>query len=1176
MDGSDDFGDFDDEELIEAATQAEVPDDSSQKTPKPPKHKIHVPANAVAVQDVYYTQAPPSASMPWQVRGPIWQKAPVPSKTGVGRSPLNVRRKSLNDEIVSDEEEAFDPPKLPPASKNPTKARQYAVQDDVVSDEEDAFDPPMLPPKPARQQSALKPKGMQPVYGISQANIAALDATEELADLPSDAFSSSAASPEKQADEAIPITTQVRRQTLVAPQNGLRQTTLFGRDTAQGIPASQVNKRHNWPLANKAEPPTHHKLNDAATRTWVYPTNLGTIRDYQFNIVARGLYHNLLVALPTGLGKTFIAATIMLNWFRWTKESQIVFMAPTKPLVSQQVGACFGIAGIPRSETTMLTGGIPTGLRAEEWLSKRVFFMTPQTLLNDLKTGICDPKRIVLLVVDEAHRATGAYSYVEVVKFIRRFNESFRVLALTATPGSDVESVQKVIDGLDISRVEIRTEHSIDIRQYVHFRQTETSVFDPSEEMTMLMDLYSKAVEPLLGQLSRMNATWSRDPLSLTPYGLTIARQQWMNSDAGRNANWGIKGMVISIFSLLASLAHCMELLKNHGISPFYHSLLNFRRTLDMNEKGKPSKWKRQISEDPNFEKMMGTLRSWTHNPDFIGHPKLEFLRSALLNHLMDAGEGRGADRGPPSSTRIMVFAHYRDSAEDIVRVLKRNEPIIRPHVFVGQAGTKSSEAMNQKKQLEVVQKFKDGIYNTLVATSIGEEGLDIGEVDLIVCYDSKASPIRMLQRMGRTGRKRAGKIILLQMRGKEENDAMKAKDSYEKMQALIASGTQFTFHDDLSRRILPKEIQPVVDKRIVDIPLENSQPDLPEPTARGRKAPKRPPKKFHMPDGVRTGFVAASRLNGSDENEEDELAAVQPKKRQKRASAVKEPPEEIVPNPFLSDVILNKVQERELERKYQSVFDGDEMQTVAAPRLDAHPARQRKRGRTKYISHGRRAVETVDMLNRMHRVNNAYLNTLKQNLHMSDIENELPGVVVDDDEEEEEVAPYANATPLRKPTRRPKATSHYRDVDCAAEGQSSSPPPTDPRYAIRSQAITLGSEDTSGDDDEEMLDPESELADFIADDAEPIPLHTSQSFLDDDMPESSLPAVSLQPTARISHVFQEEEDSDEEDEKDLPTLSTLVGGKRTQLKPPEPVPPPAVKRGRKRRVIEEEDDEDE
>lgn len=171
MDGSDDFGDFGDEELIQAATQAEVSDNSpsEEKSPKPLKHKIHVPANAVAVQDVYYTQAPPSASMPWQIRGPIWQKAPAPSKTGVGRSPLNVRRKPLNDDIVSDEEEAFDPPEFSPKPKAPTELQQHPMRDDVVSDEEDAFDPPVLPPKPARQHLALKLNDMRPMYGISQA-----------------------------------------------------------------------------------------------------------------------------------------------------------------------------------------------------------------------------------------------------------------------------------------------------------------------------------------------------------------------------------------------------------------------------------------------------------------------------------------------------------------------------------------------------------------------------------------------------------------------------------------------------------------------------------------------------------------------------------------------------------------------------------------------------------------------------------------------------------------------------------------------------------------------------------------------------------------------------------------------------------------------------------------------
>lgn len=41
--------------------------------------------------------------------------------------------------------------------------------------------------------------------------------------------------------------------------------------------------------------------------------------------------------------------------------------------------------------------------------------------------------------------------------------------------------------------------------------------------------------------------------------------------------------------------------------------------------------------------------------------------------------------------------------------------------------------------------KFKGGAFNVLVATSIGEEGLDIGEVDVIYCYDAQKSPIRMV-----------------------------------------------------------------------------------------------------------------------------------------------------------------------------------------------------------------------------------------------------------------------------------------------------------------------------------------------------------------------------------------------------------------------------------------------
>lgn len=915
-------------------------EDEGDSKPKS-KYKIHIPKNSELPSDAFFTQPPQRSSSPYRIDQFHWHKPRKPSPPSI---PLRRERPKQQT------------PRNPRVNTTSTESRNNAEQDEQFrprhhTEADDEFD---------------------------------LDESYEdlLAELPPDAFSTangSKAGPR----ETILISSQqeypsqtTHYQKLIAPLANLRQTTLFGTQAQEANPQMQSTRKHNWPMANREEPATHHKLVREALTTWVYPTNLGTIRDYQYSIVARGLYHNMLVALPTGLGKTFIAATIMLNWFRWTVNAQIVFVAPTKPLVSQQVKACFDIAGIPRSATTMLTGGISPGLRAEEWQSKRVFFMTPQTIVNDLKTGICDPKRIVLLVVDEAHRATGGYAYVEVVNFLKRFNSSFRVLALTATPGASIEKVQEVIDGLGISRVEIRTEESIDIRQYVHSRKIETILFENSDEMVMLMELFSKALQPVLDKLTGMNAYWARDPMTLTPFGCNQARTRWMSSDAGRKANMGVKGMVNTIFSLLASLSHGIELLKFHGIGPFYHKVLAFRNDIHSNDK-KGGKYAKQINESDQFQTMMSRVQIWINNPDFVGHPKLEYLQSVIMNHFLDAGDGRGAS--DPSSTRVMVFSHYRDSAEEIARVLKRNEPMIRPHVFVGQASSKGSDGMDQKKQLDIINKFQAGIYNTLVATSIGEEGLDIGEVDLIVCYDASASPIRMLQRMGRTGRKRAGNIVVTLMKGKEEDNFIKAKDNYEKMQKEIASGTRFNFHDEESKRIVPREIVPVVDKKIIEIPPENSQAELPEPTKSGRKPPKRPAKKFHMPDGVRTGFVKVSRM-GDDEGSEDGRPSRLPAKKRRPSLPSPEP------LPSLEEVLLTPTQEREFERRYLDI-KGDAPQIVQVPRVDAFPDLQRSLRPTKYLGHSQVTKRVAGMLKAIHNISPHVHEWYKKHLHPSDEE---------------------------------------------------------------------------------------------------------------------------------------------------------------------------------------------
>jgi ATP-dependent DNA helicase MPH1 len=191
---------------------------------------------------------------------------------------------------------------------------------------EAALEPPEIRPLNApRQPLACRNDAVQrrekPVVPVID-----LDQDFGLGDLPSDAFSS----PDRDTFER-PVTigtsvgsTQAHSfpsQRLVAPQHGLCQTTLFGgkvnTDNNHNISASQAKKVRNYKIDQPPEAPTHHALDEEALRTWVYPMNLGTIRDYQYSIVRNGLFNNLLVALPTGLFLFLISASFTDSTNAW-------------------------------------------------------------------------------------------------------------------------------------------------------------------------------------------------------------------------------------------------------------------------------------------------------------------------------------------------------------------------------------------------------------------------------------------------------------------------------------------------------------------------------------------------------------------------------------------------------------------------------------------------------------------------------------------------------------------------------------------------------------------------------------------------------------------------------------------------------------------------------------------
>ena len=74
----------------------------------------------------------------------------------------------------------------------------------------------------------------------------------------------------------------------------------------------------------------------------------------------------------------------------------------------------------------------------------------------------------MLLVIDEAHRATGNYAYCKIIQYLEEKNIGFRIVSLSATPVSKIENLQTVINSLRCARLEVRDEEDEEIKQYTH------------------------------------------------------------------------------------------------------------------------------------------------------------------------------------------------------------------------------------------------------------------------------------------------------------------------------------------------------------------------------------------------------------------------------------------------------------------------------------------------------------------------------------------------------------------------------------------------------------------------------------------------------------------------------------------------------------------------------------
>jgi len=215
---------------------------------------------------------------------------------------------------------------------------------------------------------------------------------------------------------------------------------------------------------------------------------------------------------------------------------------------------------------------------------------------------------------------------------------------------------------------------------------------------------------------------------------------------------------------------HILELIEQQGLDAL---LLYLEKLMKDASKKNSSKANRILASDRRIQRMRSELlKHRSESSDTLVHPKLIILKQLLLEQLTNEPE-----------SRVLVFVKLRDSVLNIVSYLE-GLPLIKAQRFVGQATkSKKDKGISQVKQLQILELFKEGAVNVLIATNVAEEGLDIAECDMVVFFDIVASEIRYIQRKGRTARKKEGKVVLLYTRN--TNDEIYLRIALSKMKRM-------------------------------------------------------------------------------------------------------------------------------------------------------------------------------------------------------------------------------------------------------------------------------------------------------------------------------------------------------------------------------------------------------
>ena len=498
-------------------------------------------------------------------------------------------------------------------------------------------------------------------------------------------------------------------------------------------------------------------------------------RGYQIEATQACIRCSTLLVMPTGFGKTAVQWNCIADALH-SNVQKIIITAPTVGLVEQHRRMILERIQIDESKVRTYTGSDRPAKRGQIWDEATLLIATPQVIRNDVDSGLIQLKDVGLLIIDEAHHAKGNHATAQVADRYRQQASKPWLIAATASPGSTQKAIEQLWKRLDVKQIFVQKREDNMLRPYAVDMNIATI-------RVMLDETTLGLLEPLEAhQFDEINTLRRQGFLAPTEHltaglieeaaqraSIAISRKDPRGYDAARR------------ISDVRRMHMLLGLLKTQGLRSARSYLDRADEQLREGERSTSRFLKKQVIH--NFRKAVQNMDEC--------HPKSGLVRQLVEEHLV---------KNP--NERILIFSEYRDTVDHIVEDLNKipNAVVDR---FIGQSKRGRREGMSQKQQLEQLERFRNGEMNVLVATSVGEEGLDVPSASMVLFYEPVPSAIRSIQRRGRTARERSGSVHVLV-----------ADDSRDVYVLQASKNREQRMHNVLARMRLNKPIDSYVTRK--------------------------------------------------------------------------------------------------------------------------------------------------------------------------------------------------------------------------------------------------------------------------------------------------------------------------------------------------------------------------